>query len=581
MFRRLQYLFSLISMLSAQLPSKSGIHGTSINKCIHELNNRILTGGPDMSIKAWTMSSPSLQTATLTISGAYPIVFEEGKTNDTFYSAFSDGRVYHINFDGGSLQLGSLVRSAGTQVLDICNILYSKYIAVLTGSSVESTLIDSSSASVVLTITPTNVAAQFTAIDSLRFTSFLFIGTDLGELEVRHFTSGSFAPQVIIPGPALAVTSIATASSIGLCILGYADGTLKAVDTKAPNTLLATLLGHSSTINSLVWIPNSDFIVSGDQTGMLKMWDINTLSSTPVYSSTYANSIQRISISNIPKRLLLGKITAATGAFEAIEPAGLPCFHTCTGTCGDFSDSSCTACQPGFVLNSNGFCDRDCSTSSQYLSVTNNTCLSCNSACSSCFGGEESQCLTCSGGKVLGVKKECLDTCPDGSYQVNSTHCGACFPSCKTCTSEFPFDCITCREAFYFGLQGNCAKSCASGTYTNDTDMKCHVCNPKCATCTGGSENECSTCTNPSYSRRNSLAQCIDCVNEPHKDLLACNMSRQIMHFFPTTWNYDLYSSASYEVFLPNRSVLKKDFLEINWKEFIEVIPLFNTGENR
>ena len=58
-------------------------------------------------------------------------------------------------------------------------------------------------------------------------------------------------------------------------------------------------------------------------------------------------------------------------------------------------------------------------------------------------------------------------------------------------------------------------------------------------------------------------------------------MTREITMIKKSIWNYDMYSSLSLEIIMPNRSFFRKIFENIKWDEMFEVGYEVTLGENR
>ena len=568
-FKLIVSLLIAISV-NSQLPSMSAIHGATINKCLAVINGHIVTGGGDQTIKAWTEISPSVQVASLMTGGITPLKFVSGKTLDTLISSFDDGSVSVVQFTGLAIRILQQLKAVGPIAVDISSIDSTDLLIVLTSNAMSVMKMSDTGAVSVLECTPSTSGSLYTVVDYLRLATFIYIGTSAGELEVRHQSLSTYVPQVTMPGAAVAISAIKTVWIKAVVLIGYSNGNLIAVKTDAPNSLTTIFSDHDSQINSIHWIPQSNYAASGDQSGTLKIWNINTLATAAVLSSTYPNTVNVIKDSNTLKYLLIGKILAGGGAFEVINPTGLACYHTCTGICADYSRNTCTGCQAGFTLNANSFCQVDC-TASQYNFLTNNTCLACHRDCDTCYDASSSHCLTCSNGKYLSTSKACEISCPTGEYQLNSTHCALCHASCLTCTNSSAFSCITCMPGKVIDIEGNCVDTCSDGSYrANDTH--CGICHASCVKCKSGTENDCLTCKQPDRYRKSTDDKCIDCISESYLDKEICNMTRDLHSLSLTKWNYDLNSAISLQLFIENRAPLHNILAEINsWHSILHV----------
>lgn len=97
----------------------------------------------------------------------------------------------------------------------------------------------------------------------------------------------------------------------------------------------------------------------------------------------------------------------------------------------------CTTCAYGYFLQaSTTSCVASCN-STQYANKGNNTCISCDAACSSCTGPNNSTCSTCGAGLFLVQNLTggfCISACDPIGYTQSGTSCLACDTSCYTCS---------------------------------------------------------------------------------------------------------------------------------------------------
>ncbi|KAL4490488.1 hypothetical protein ABPG73_009465 [Tetrahymena malaccensis] len=158
------------------------------------------------------------------------------------------------------------------------------------------------------------------------------------------------------------------------------------------------------------------------------------------------------------------------------------------------------------------------------------TCKTCNSQCESCYGGQNSQCYSCSSTYFL-LFTTC-DQCPINYYgDPNSRKCALCHQTCQSCKGQSDKDCTSCQIGRFL-LNNICYAQCPKGTYSDsisqtcvtqcpkpnqyqdDIDNTCSYCHPNCKTCTGSSkfnlnflniklkkkaQNQCLTCSTGFY----------------------------------------------------------------------------------
>lgn len=143
--------------------------------------------------------------------------------------------------------------------------------------------------------------------------------------------------------------------------------------------------------------------------------------------------------------------------------------------------------------------------------------IECHMSCLTCRNTSESGCLTCEEG-LLYWEGQCLENCPEGSYQ-NFTDCIACPPECKKCSSS-----LECVE---YVSDKRCVNECPSGMYRDNLSGKCSKCDHACSTCYGPSGSECSECNvEEGYIKTNKLSG--DC------HLMSCPEGTFLNHYAQT-----------------------------------------------
>nr|CAG8490182.1 2472_t:CDS:2 [Entrophospora candida] len=156
---------------------------------------------------------------------------------------------------------------------------------------------------------------------------------------------------------------------------------------------------------------------------------------------------------------------------------------------------TCSKCIPGFVLD-NGKCVKTCS--SNKFADSDMTCKDCNSACKTCSGPLENQCLSCSNSNLFAMNGLCSSTpCPSSFVSLNTT-CTKCHSDCAECSGPGINQCTKCpSNRPVLTKDGQCIEVCPMGTYLDSTG-KCQQCNAKCSSCVGPKANQCLGCSNQS-----------------------------------------------------------------------------------
>ena len=102
----------------------------------------------------------------------------------------------------------------------------------------------------------------------------------------------------------------------------------------------------------------------------------------------------------------------------------------------------------------------------------------CNPACSTCYQGLDTNCITCSDPNKFLYAGSCIDTCPL-HYYPNDRVCFECNPSCSACVNETSIGCLNCTDLLFY--EGQCLASCPFGTYVQNSS--CVDCKPPCTSC--------------------------------------------------------------------------------------------------
>lgn len=158
------------------------------------------------------------------------------------------------------------------------------------------------------------------------------------------------------------------------------------------------------------------------------------------------------------------------------------CNAACSG-CDGAGDTRCRSCRFGQVIDDDGVTIARCLQESEKCasshfndgSETYPVCKRCHSACQTCFGPEQRQCLTCTAGHTLditlGALLDPLCDCTEAAEAADPDKCPT--ERCRMCTP---------------------GTSCPSGQYSLIGEMKCYSCSSSC----GFNTDETSiTCTGP------------------------------------------------------------------------------------
>lgn len=163
----------------------------------------------------------------------------------------------------------------------------------------------------------------------------------------------------------------------------------------------------------------------------------------------------------------------------------------------------CTSCNSPYFLRNSGqlrpfTCQLSCP-DGYYGDNTTSWCTLCDSRCTLCSGPSYTQCTQCKTGYYLDPRTlvGCLSSCPEGYYGYpNSNICFACYYVCSTCSGGTNLDCTSCSSGYYLQPTSNqCLTSCPAGYYKDTTLRRCGNCHPSCATCSGSESTQCSSCS--------------------------------------------------------------------------------------
>lgn len=147
-------------------------------------------------------------------------------------------------------------------------------------------------------------------------------------------------------------------------------------------------------------------------------------------------------------------------------------------------------------------CVPDCP-SNQYKNAVDNTCTDCNSQCTTCTGGSNLECLSCTLPYYFeSASKQCSLTCNSNEYQSTTLppECLSCNSTCFNCSGPSSTECLSCAGNLYFNSSANtCVYNCPDGSYSNTSDNTCSLCDSSCATCSGGVSSDCLLCPSASF----------------------------------------------------------------------------------
>jgi hypothetical protein len=525
----------------------------------------------------------------LAVGGQF-IKLYHGDTTNIVIAACTNGKMFVYDLDTALLTMKNYVGGLSLKdntIIDFVNMKFMNYLAVISPTSLW--VVDVILGNDFRTVLPGG-GATFTAVRHLDYSRYIVAALNSGIIRLIDYTEALPPAQnsvVLTPGGDY-VTALAPIWRKSLIAAGTNQGGLLTYDTTflvtyAENTPRVPVSPLDGRVNDLVWVPSSEYVIAGYQLGGVKIWKVTLTDGfgpTPELAIPSATPITVIAQNMNNKKGYFFGASAATSVITFPAIPSLACSPSCgPGACTDWSEYGCVDCPPASPTLENGFCYKVCP-AQQYIYKQNNTCLACHADCMTCTGESIMQCTSCFDPlKKISTAQLCEVGCSPGSYILNVTHCASCFPTCATCSASTKSDCLTCVSPRVLDTNGECNLNCMIGGY-KDTPLTCAYCHPLCRSCTGPNSNQCVTCHNPSFTFIASDGTCLNCAAQPFKDPIVCNMTREIKQIQKSSWNYDVYSSISMEIILPNRAFFREMFKKIDWNKAIKVLAV-DIGEFR
>ena len=286
------------------------------------------------------------------------------------------------------------------------------------------------------------------------------------------------------------------------------------------------LTGFSTSLKSLSWIVDTDFVLVSDY--RTKFAIVNFMDDSrpaPTYTTIQEQKKMGKKAFVWEYRKVLGFSTTDGHIhfYKLLDEA--PCSGLCQ-TCEETMKKKCSTCKPNSspVAGLQNSCSCNSGFYMARVSYTTKQCIACSASCATCSGGFETDCLSCvdqnkdlkadgscgcKTGKYLSGE-ECLDchtscqTCSGpgataclacnerlGKY-LSGTSCLNCDSTCKTCSGAGPNSCVSCDEANSWQLQGTkCKKICPKTNQFVDPQYICKDCPEFCSKC----QDNTGTCT--------------------------------------------------------------------------------------
>lgn len=163
-----------------------------------------------------------------------------------------------------------------------------------------------------------------------------------------------------------------------------------------------------------------------------------------------------------------------------------PCVENCLHC---VNADACLACQSGYFLSPKGTCVSSCP-DHMITNQLSGTCVdtSCHTSCSTCYGPEANQCMSCHGGLIF-HDNSCLENCPQHTY-FNGSSCLHCHDTCTSCGGPAANNCLSCPPGKVLD-HFHCISSCPPSSFTS-SERECLACPLNCINCS--SVDSCKDC---------------------------------------------------------------------------------------
>ena len=169
--------------------------------------------------------------------------------------------------------------------------------------------------------------------------------------------------------------------------------------------------------------------------------------------------------------------------------------HPLCSSCDGATASDCLTCTSAFFTNSTTS-RITCLESCDQTSATD--CVMCDEQCLGCTGPTDRDCVTCREDSFINSQGQvvCVPQCQGNTFlstESGAYMCQQCNSQCTGCTGGSNTDCITCRNA-NFETNGipMCLGACPSNCY--EDKGSCFPCHEYCIGCTGPSSRNCTEC---------------------------------------------------------------------------------------
>ena len=179
---------------------------------------------------------------------------------------------------------------------------------------------------------------------------------------------------------------------------------------------------------------------------------------------------------NLP--LLLQETSCVSRCLPGFYQAGFSCMKCSEGCSACNEQYICQICNAG-RLEFNGFCPTSCPPGA-VANADRTKCLPCNAPCLTC-NEHPSQCTSCSACCGSLFNKECLTSCPVGTFSSEgackfcSFNCASCIGTNNTCTAcpvgKILYNAACYDKCPFIMIGGICTFNCAAGLYKKNINQ--------------------------------------------------------------------------------------------------------------
>lgn len=194
------------------------------------------------------------------------------------------------------------------------------------------------------------------------------------------------------------------------------------------------------------------------------------------------------------------------------------CHSQCLKGCAKYGSQFCDSCKH-FQIATSFECVETCPDGTYQ---NGDICHACPPHCTAC--SDSNSCTSCLPNTYLLSSGSCLSSCPTGTFATSNGVCSSCHQSCLACNGSLNTDCIACLSQFLLVNQTCVVRaliSCSVGEYFDYRSHECLSCHVTCASCISSDYNQCSSCYSGATLSQNRM--CIDILH-----IRSCNLGQYL-----------------------------------------------------